>query len=150
ARASSWRSRAPMATTTTTASLQADLEAALDPVRLLERVGLTADLWQEQCLRSTSPRILLNVARQCGKSSVAAALGLHQAIYVPNSLVLLLSPTLRQSAELFRRCLSMYAALDRPVPADAESLLRIELRNGSRIISLPGKELTVRGYSGVD
>jgi hypothetical protein len=32
---------------------------------------------------------------------------------------------------------------------EAESALRVELRNGSRIVSLPGTEGTVRGYSGV-
>jgi len=35
------------------------------------------------------------------------------------------------------------------VPPSAESALRLELDNGSRIVSLPGKEGTVRGYSGV-
>lgn len=41
------------------------------------------------------------------------------------------------------------------MPTEAESALRLELRSptgetGSRIISLPGKEQTIRGYSGVD
>ena len=36
-----------------------------------------------------------------------------------------------------------------PVPTKEESSLRLELENGSRIISLPGKEETIRGYSGV-
>jgi phage FluMu gp28-like protein len=33
---------------------------------------------------------------------------------------------------------------------DAESSLRIELANGSRIVCLPGKEQTIRGFSGVN
>ena len=37
---------------------------------------------------------------------------------------------------------------DRPVPASAENALSLELENGSRIVSLPGKEATVRGFSG--
>lgn len=60
----------------------------------------------------------------------------------------MLSPGLRQSSELFRKVTDAYKALGRPVPADAESALRIELENGSRIIALPGNEATVRGYSG--
>jgi hypothetical protein len=36
------------------------------------------------------------------------------------------------------------------VPPTAESALRLELANGSRVISLPGTEATVRGFSGVD
>ena len=49
----------------------------------------------------------------------------------------MLSPSLRQSAELFRKVLDHYRALGRPVPAQAETSLRLELEGGSRIISLP-------------
>jgi hypothetical protein len=34
-------------------------------------------------------------------------------------------------------------------PSRSESALRLELENGSRIVSLPGQEQTVRGYAGV-
>ena len=100
-------------------------------------------------LRSPAPRMLLNCSRQSGKSTVTALLGVHTAIYQPGALVLLLSPSLRQSQELFKKCLSVYRTLDRPVPPEAKSALRLELENGSRIVSLPGKETTIRGYSGV-
>ena len=43
----------------------------------------------------------------------------------------------------------MYAAAGRPVVADTENRLTLELANGSRIVSLPGTEKTVRGFSGV-
>jgi hypothetical protein len=39
-------------------------------------------------------------------------------------------------------------ALGRPIPAESESALKLELTNGSRIVALPGTEATVRGYSG--
>jgi hypothetical protein len=74
---------------------------------------------------------------------------MHTAVYQPGTLVLLLSPSLRQSQELFRKCLDVYNALHHQVPTQAESALRLELENGSRIVSLPGKETTIRGYSGV-
>ena len=45
--------------------------------------------------------------------------------------------------------MDVYRALDRPVAPEAESALRLELENGSRIVSLPGKEGTVRGISKV-
>ncbi len=35
-------------------------------------------------------------------------------------------------------------------PAVAESALRVELANGSRVVSLPGQEQTIRGYSAPD
>ncbi len=129
--------------------LETDLACALDPVRLARRAGIEPDAWQADVLRSTAPRLLLNCARQSGKSTTTAALALHTALYEPGALILLLSPSLRQSQELFRKCLDIYRVLDRPVPAQAESALRLELEQGSRIVSLPGTEGTIRGYSGV-
>jgi hypothetical protein len=128
-----------------------DLARALDPAVWAEAVaGFGLDPWQADVLRTDSKGVLMNCCRQSGKSTVAALLALHEALYVPGTLALLLSPSLRQSSELFKKVADFYGALAEPVPADAESALRIELRNGSRVVSLPGKETTVRGYSGVD
>jgi hypothetical protein len=92
---------------------------------------------------------LLNAARQSGKSTTVAILATHTALYEPESLVLLLSPTLRQSAELFKKCLAVYRSVEHPIPSESETALTLTLQNGSRIVSLPGKEANVRGYSGV-
>ena len=129
--------------------IAADLAMALDPVRLTEQAGLTPDPWQADLLRSDAKQAILLCSRQSGKSTVSAVMAVHQALYTPSSLVLLLSPSLRQSQELFRKCLDVYRAIgDVPPPAE-ESALRLELTNGSRIVSLPGKESTIRGFSGV-
>ncbi len=130
-------------------SIAADLATALDPVLLAERAGITLDPWQATVLRSRSPRLLLNCSRQSGKSTTTGVLAVHTALYQPGALVLLLSPSLRQSQELFKKCLDVYRVAGRPVPADAESALRLELANGSRIVSLPGTEVSVRGFSAV-
>lgn len=130
--------------------LKDDLRRALDPVPLASECGLDPDGWQRDVLRSSAPRMLLNCSRQSGKSTTTAVLAVHRAAYSPNSLVLLLSPALRQSQELFQKCAMVYKALAGTVPSKAESALRLELENGSRIVSLPGTEKTVRGYSGVD
>jgi hypothetical protein len=127
-----------------------DLALALDPVLLATRAGLTPDPWQADVLRSGAQRILLNCSRQSGKSTVTALLAAHTSIYRAPALVLLLSPSLRQSQELFRKVSGIYAALEQPIAPTSESALRLELENGSRIVSLPAKEGTVRGYSGVD
>jgi len=128
-----------------------DLALALDPSAWSERVaGFELDDWQAEVLRSDAGRVLLNCSRQSGKSTVAALLALHLALYRPDSLSLLLSPSLRQSSELFRKVADFYRQVAEPVPPEAESALRIELANGSRVVSLPGKEQTVRGFSGVD
>jgi len=130
-------------------ALADDLAVALDPVLLAQRAGLTPDAWQERVLRSSAPRTLLNVSRQVGKSTTSAIMALHTALYEPGSLTLLLSPSLRQASELARKVLTVYRALGRPVAAGSETALTLELDNGSRIIALPGKEETIRGYSGV-
>lgn len=129
--------------------LATDLAAGLDPVVFARRAGIEPDGWQAEVLRSPSRRLLLNASRQSGKSTTTALVGLHTATYVPDALVLLLSPSLRQSAELFRKLVDLYTATGATVPPKAESALRLELENGSRVISLPGTEATVRGYSGV-
>lgn len=143
-----WRSASPRWIPVVSSALASDLATALDPMRLAERCGFQPDPWQARFLRSTAPRILLNASRQSGKSTTTAALAVHEAIYQPGALVLMLSPTLRQSGELFRKATGMYRALGRPVPSESESALSLALENGSRIVSLPGKEGTVRGYSG--
>lgn len=94
--------------------------------------------------------MMLLCSRQSGKSTVTAALACHQAIHEPGALVLLLSPSLRQSSELFRKVLNFFQSLHAAPRPEAISALRLELPNGSRVISLPGTEDTVRGYSGVN
>ncbi len=130
-------------------ALATDLAAALDPVVFAEQTGLIPDDWQADVLRSRAARLLLNCARQVGKSETAARLALDTAFYEAPAPVLLLSPSLRQSQELFGKVSAAYRGLGRPVPAEAENKLSLELENGSRILALPGKEGTIRGYSGV-
>lgn len=123
---------------------------AADPVLLARAAGLDPDPWQEKALRSTALRLAFNVTRQGGKSTIAATLADHTAVYRPGSLVLLLSPGLRQSKELFRKVVQVYRATGRPVSPETENTLELGLSNGSRVVSLPGTEKTVRGFSAVD
>lgn len=120
----------------------------LDPVVFAESAGITLDPWQEEMVCSRSPRLLLNCSRQIGKSTTTAVLADYTALYESNSLILLTSPSERQSIELFRKCLEVYEATGRPVPHDAENSLTLELKNGSRVCALPGSEKTIRGMSG--
>jgi hypothetical protein len=122
-----------------------------DAALMAQRAGIVPDDWQASLLRSDAKQIILLCSRQAGKSTVSAALAAHEALYYDNSLVLLLSPSLRQSQELFRKLKDFCAALSLPFMPQTieESALRTELDNGSRIIALPGKEATIRGFSGV-
>lgn len=122
-----------------------------EPAAILELTGLEADSWQREVLHSSANRISILASRQVGKSFAAGALALREALLQPGSLTLLLSPTLRQSSELFRsKVMMFFSALGRPLDAQNESALRLELTNGSRIISLPGSEATVRCYAAVN
>jgi hypothetical protein len=130
--------------------LATDLARALDPVLLAESAGLEPDPWQADLLRGRDRQIILLCARQAGKSTVSSLLALDEALHRPPALVLLLAPALRQSQELFRRVKDALHALGPMAPPIVqESALSLELANGSRILSLPGKEGTIRGFSNV-
>jgi hypothetical protein len=119
-----------------------------DPAHVLTVAGLQPDPWQTDFLRSQASRTLLLTTRQAGKSTSAAARGIGKALTTPGSLVLLLSPSERQSGELATKVFNFYDALGQPVPARKRTELQLHLVNGSRIIALPESERTVRGYSG--
>ena len=102
--------------------LARDLAVALDPAELARAVGLEPDPWQIELLRSTADWMLLNCSRQAGKSTMAATIAVHTALFEPSSLVLLLSPSLRQSQELFMKALSSYLEVKGRVPSKTDWL----------------------------
>jgi hypothetical protein len=75
-----------------------------DRLRFYDGKRFIPDPWQARLLRSNAPNLILNVGRQCGKSTVVASLAVHSALYQPGSLAILISPSLRQSAELMLKC----------------------------------------------
>ena len=111
-----------------------------------------------------------------GKTVVAAALALRTALLEAPALVLVLTPSERQSNEFMRRIKDLHQALCQPMqvagkvqpfhemqvaelskdaayfnlPATTrDSSLQLHLDNGSRIIGLPASEGKVRVYSSV-
>ena len=151
----------------------------LEPSAVLAAGGMLADSWQAEVLGSHAERIILLCSRQVGKSTVAAACALKTALLEAPALVLVVSPSERQSGELMHKIRGFYAAMQQKasgqggpgrvfswyekqtieaskddqwlqMPATVrESALQIHMANGSRIIGLPGSESTIRGYSGV-
>ena len=120
---------------------------ALDAVAFAEdRLHFVPDPWQQQFLTSRAQAVMLNCCRQSGKSTTTAIVALHTAIYDPG-LVLCVSPSLRQSRELFAKVIAFLKALEPVEPLEEDNKSSCELRNGSRIVSLPGDPDTVRGYS---
>jgi hypothetical protein len=128
-------------------SLGRDFARALDPVLLAKDCGITPDGVQASLLTTASRRVLMNCCRQFGKSTVTALVALHECLYQAPARVVLVSPSQPQSTELFKKVHGFWAKLPGAPEAKQESLTRMELSNGSRILSLPGSEKTVRGYS---
>lgn len=115
-----------------------------------DALGFRPDPWQAAVLDSTAQKTMLNCSRQSGKSSVSSLLALHLALFSPGSLVLMVSPSLRQSSELFRKFLSNLDILEAMPTRSEDTKLSLKLDNGSRVVSLPGSEGTIRGYSAVN
>ncbi|MGB3552489.1 MAG: terminase family protein [Candidatus Binatus sp.] len=127
-----------------------DLRFSLDtPAFFHACTGFDPDPWQIQVLESVSPKLALNISRQGGKTTVCSAVALHAALYdSPGENVVLLAPSLRQSSEAMRAITGMYRNLsgESVEPVVAESALRLEFKNRSRIIAMPGAgDATVRG-----
>jgi hypothetical protein len=117
-----------------------DLAQALDPTLLAAACGYTLDAWQSELMRSTADRVLLLASRQAGKTFCTALMGLSTAVMQPGALVIIVSPSQRQSAEFFGTLLSLYHALDGAPELRQESALRATLANDSRILALPGRD----------
>jgi Phage terminase large subunit len=132
---------------------QTDLISALahglDPALFCrERLDFDPDGWQARLLRSTARQCILNCGRQTGKSTAVAAIALHTALYKAGALVLIIAPSQRQSRELFLKVQAFLECLEPPEPTEEETKLTLTLRNGSRVVTLPGDNpRTVRGYS---
>ena len=75
------------------------------------RLGFEPDERQIEVLRSGAKRGILNCTRQWGKSTIAAAKAVHRAFTQDKSLVLVASPTDRQSAEFIRKAREMVVTL---------------------------------------
>ena len=115
----------------------------------MTQLGLEPDEKQLEILRSNAKRGILNCSRQWGKSTVAAAKAVHRAHTQPGSLVLVASPSERQSAEFLRKVKPMVRKLGIRVRGDGDNAISILLPNESRIVGLPGIEANVRGFSAV-
>jgi len=120
-----------------------------DPSLLLTAQGFDPDPWQRDLLFAPDRQILLLCSRGAGKSRSVSALALHTALFQAGALVLLVSPSQRQSVELFRYVKQGFQALARPLDTLKENETTLEFGNGSRVVCLPGREGTIRSYQGV-
>ena len=119
-----------------------DLARSLGASLWFADAGIVPDDWQREAIRSQSRRQLWLCHRQAGKSTTAALKALAKATGSPGALVLLISPSQRQSAELLRKVVELHGRIaGLPKPA-LESLHRLEFESevAGRILSLPSSE----------
>lgn len=129
-------------------SLKKNTAHILDPVLFAnDCLDFQADHWQAQVLRSTGKDYLLLCSRQSGKSTTTAIKALHRILFFPDSLVLIVAPSIRQASELFRKLSDFLNVLSEPPKKLEDNKLSVTLMNGSRACALPSSEATVRGFS---
>ena len=119
----------------------------IDPALwVCEVLGVTPTAWQQQFLRA--PRgasILALTARQVGKTTTASWAIAHAMIFTPGSLSVIACPAQRQSAEAVRRAREMLVTVGAELKSD--NVYGLELKNGSRVLALPGSDDFIRGLT---
>ena len=120
------------------------------PVQLLKT-------YQDRVYRDPSRFIAWIAGRQIGKSFTGAMRSVALCDLTPRRDFLIASPSERQSLEAVEKCRAHVEAfntvkiaeevVERDAPGALMKSATIIFRNGSRIIAVPGKPDTVRGYS---
>ena len=98
-----------------------------------QRLGFGPNPLQESVLRG-GRRGIVNCTRQWSKSTVAAAKAVHRAYCHPDSLILVLSPSGRQSGEFVRKAEEFVSRLGIKVRGDGANEISIAFPNRSRIV----------------
>jgi hypothetical protein len=138
-----WKKSVPPATENQPADIQGAVEFAIT------RLQFEPDERQMEVLASTAERGILNCTRQWGKSTVMAAKAVHRAYTRAESLVVLASPSERQSGEWMLKAEQMVGRLGIRAKGDGVNKLSLVLPNGSRLVGLPDNEDKIRGLSKV-
>lgn len=135
-----------------TNSIANDIRYKLDPVAWCREVlGWEPDGWQARFLRTEKRQLLLNCARQTGKSSIVAARVAHRMRYRANYFVLCVAQSDRIALELFNKKIKPALELSGDLQdASKENLHEIVLANGSRCVCVPSNEDTIRGFSALN
>lgn len=115
-----------------------DLAYAFDPALIASAADITLDDWQADFVRSDAPQIIMLIPRQHGKTEAAVIKALSVATTEPDSLVLIASPSQRQSDEFVLRARKAHNRIKDAPALIGDAARRIGFENGSRILSLPG------------
>lgn len=107
--------------------------------------GKPAVGWQREYLADERHLLLLK-GRQIGASTAGAVIALRVCRATPGSTAVIISPSQRQSGEILQKArTAALFGLGWDLRYDSASMLQLD--NGSRLISLPGSDVSIRGYS---
>lgn len=102
--------------------------------------------WQSDFLRAPlGASILALTARQVGKTTTAAWAIAHYMLFTPGGLSVISCPSQRQSAEAVRRVRETLQKVGAEFKVD--NVYGLELKNGSRVLALPGSDDSIRGLT---
>lgn len=133
-----------------TSRIERYIKCAFDPaIFMAEAYEIKPDPWQRDLLQSIPNRMLLLCSRQSGKSTVCATMALHEVLFSEAALVLIVSNAFRQAEETFRKVKKGIAFASTVCGIVHETQTMLELSNGGRIVSLPGKQESIRSFSNV-
>jgi hypothetical protein len=139
-------------TTATTAEYNnfTQTPSTTDPLEFLTtHLDFHPDPAQTTLIQSPQNRVIVNCCRQWGKSTLTAALAVFRSVSRPESLILILSPSERQSAEFLHKAATFLRRLGIRTRSDGHNSTSLLLPNRSRIIGLPARDATIRGFSAV-
>jgi len=137
---------------------------AVDPTLLFQHaVGGPCDDWQRDLLLSTHSRMLVTCGRQIGKTAAVSVLAAHEALFKPESLTIVVSPSQRQSGEVFNRAAQVVKKAGAEVSKSSvntgppntprlekQTATELKVPGGGRLLSLPGggtADASIRGYT---
>src|SRR3954447_12101580 len=124
-----------------------ELAYQIDPARWVHEVlGVKPAPWQVDFLRAPlGASIIALTARQVGKTTSASWAIAHHMVFTPGGLSVIACPAQRQSAEAVRRVRDNLVKLGAELKSD--NVYGLELKNGSRVLALPGSDDSIRGMT---
>lgn len=127
-----------------------DLKYSINPAAYLQSLGEKLFDWQDAVMRDNSRRIVIDGARQAGKSTIMSGIVCHHARFFPGSLSVILAPTLKQAQEDMGKIIG-FISKDRDYPKLLKNNSEeIKLVNGARILVLTATDDAARGFSNPD
>ena len=115
-----------------------------DPLRFASLVGFTPDPKQALLLADDHRRLVVNCTRQWGKTTTVAVKAAYLASTHPGALVLVASPSQRQSTNFLDAATRFIGEIS---PDFSRNRHALRLPNNSALIALPEMPRTIRGFT---